>query len=296
MERNFVIIIIFLLIINIINCSSRKIPDFDQNGIENNHLLEEERKITGNIKNYFNHQVSEIFPEEGFFDSSFYTLNFWGERDYNIKTWILIFYKDRYIFRPTEEGDPPYIEGSYEIIDNKIILNYIGIPYGSYEHLFDNILMENWVLEYTAINDSIYFTEGLIGKNIIFARNDSKPQDGESRTINGYEILIKKIDHLRINSNVEVRIGPGEQYQICTFEWRGEEGWDKMNSVTDYLIEEAVIYTIGHSKNRDTFNGLTGFWYYCWIPVWKDLGGKIIKPLEVKNNSGWIFGPLIGLK
>jgi hypothetical protein len=206
----------------------------------------------------------------------------------------LSFLNDEYKIRPLLEGDPPCIEGKFYIIGNKILLKYNNVSYESTYYIFDAIFKEDWELEYTIINDSLYFSEGLIGKGIIFGRNDSKPKDGEIRIINGNEIIIQRNEGgIRLKSDVKVRIGPGVNFQYCIFELYSEDAWYVVTSTVDYLPEGYWVDKIGHSKNIDTDDGLTGYWYYCFIPVYPDAGGKIIKPSEVIKNSGWIFGPLI---
>jgi hypothetical protein len=242
--------------------------------------------------------IHGLFPGEDFLESYFYTLNFWGERNYTIGKWTLNFYGNNiYKFRPPVAGDPPEIQGSYQIYDNKVMLKYKGLTYESDYYVFDDILKEDWELEYTVINDSLYYSEGLIGKGIIFGRERSQPKDGEIRTVNGHEIVIQRNDDVRLRpkSDVTVRIGPGTNFQHCVFQWYGEE-WYVVTSTTEFLREGTPIEIIGHSKNMDTVNGLTDYWYYCWIIVYPDWGGGIIEPSGMKNNSAWFFGPDIGLR
>jgi len=247
---------------------------------------------------------SQIISRE-FLRSDFYTLNLYNEANYNIDKWGLSFFSDNtYQIRPLVEGDPPYIEGSYQVNDDKVLLKYIGIPYYEYpeypkNYKFDNILKEDWELEYTTISNSLYFSEGLVGKGIIFAREKSKPKANEIRTVNGHDIIIEQENEegFRLTSNARVRIGPGKNFQHCFFELFEYDEFEenKPPLITEYLKEGTRVYILGHSKNIDTIDGLTGYWYYCWIPVYPDTGGRIIKP-KVENNNGWIFGPLIGLK
>jgi len=243
------------------------------------------------------------FPEKEYLEArltSFYTLNLHDEREYNMKVWGLFFQNDKYYFFGLTGGDPPCIEGSYQVVGNKVLLKYIGVQWDfEPSYGFDDILKEDWELEYIVINDSLYYSEGLTGKGIIFGRKEPMPNDGEIRIVNGNEIVIQRIGRIETKSDVTVRIGPSENFQHCTFEYYQEEISDDRGflatSVVEFLREDFPVFIIGHSKNTDTVNGLTGYWYYCQIPCWPDIGYKIIEP-KVRDNSAWIFGPLLDIK
>jgi len=237
-----------------------------------------------------------------FLGSDFYPRNIHpDEISYNIEPFIMEFYQNgTYHFRPTIGGDPPYVKGNFQIINNKVLLKYISIPY--YEnpqhpqyYKFEDILKEDWELEYTTINDSLYYSEGLIGKGIVFGREKSRPKAGSIIKTNEFDIVIVEGDWLRLKSDVIVRIGPGSNYQHCTFEFYDHGNDDDEitgTSITEYCRKEQTIILIGRSINTDTIDYLTGYWYYCWIPVYPDTGGKIIKPKMLNVNNGWIFEPL----
>jgi hypothetical protein len=247
-------------------------------------------------------KLLESDPYKEFLDSRFYTLNVKGERKYNIKIYELRFWNDTYNFYLLPGGgDPPFVEGSYQILDNKILLKYMVVTGESDYYVFDDIFKEDWELEYTVINDSLYYSEGLTGKGIIFGRDKSKPKNGEIRIVNEQEIIIQRNDNeeenrIKLTSDVIVRTGPGSNFQRCTFEWYDQEYWYAVTSITGFLRTDTPVYILGHSRNTDTDNGLTGYWYYCWIPVYPDWGGKISEPSETINNNAWIFGPSIGLR
>jgi len=273
--------------------------------ITNKNVTEIITNKTTETKTIFEEQLNNSKINRDFLRSDFMTLNFWGEADYNINKWYLQFFRDFYQFRPPVEGDPPVIRGNYEIIDNKVILKYTDEPYG-YElsdYKFDDILREDWELEYIIIENSLHFFDGLTGKGIVFGRLDSEPKKGDLRIINGHEIIMQK-DEIRASSDVTVRIGPGINYQHFIFEWRDE--YDSFEEdeyilkkeifITEYFRERYPVYIIGHSKNIDTVDGLTGYWYYCRFIGFRDSGFEIIEPANIIDNSGWIFGPLLGLK
>lgn len=249
-----------------------------------NNKKEAEKNITQTVED-----ENQIINTE-FLNSSFYTLNIRSEISYDIKAWMLKFFSNgEYNFRPPLGGDI------------RLLLKYIEMPYGEYaEYKFDNILKEDWELEYTKINNSLYYSEGLVGKGIIFGREKSSPKVGDIIKTNEYDIVSVQRDHLRLQSDVIVRIGPGINFQHCIFEWYDydENNYDRGpigTSTAEYVRKNNIAILIGHSINTDTIDGLTGYWYYCWIPIYPDMGGKIIEP-KVENNSGWIFGPSMGLK
>ena len=317
------IIVILLIFISLFGCNRKtettryNSPEVIPNKMEiidtvqsSPEVLLEKEEITDN-KNIFETQIDNKNQMNGtsfnrdFLRSNFLTLNFYNEAEYEIKKWYLNFLRDFYEFKPPIEGDPPVIRGTYEIIDNKVILKYKDEPYG-YEfddYKFDDILREDWELEYIFIDNSLHFFDGLTGKGIIFGRIDSEPREGDVRIINGHEIIMQR-DDIRANSNVTVRIGPGINYQHFVFEWwdeydsfeNGEYVFKKENFITEYFREGYTVYILGHSKNIDTINELTGYWYYCKFLGFKDSRFKIIEPANIINNNGWIFGPLLGLK
>ena len=287
-----IIVLIAIFSLSTVSCKNKK--EAEMNVIKTNENITQTNE---------DENISEngIINRE-FLRSDFYTLNLYNEANYNIDKLGLNFYNDNtYEIRPLAGGDPPYIKGSYQINDNKVLLKYTGIPYyedAEYKqyYKFDSILKEDWELEYTSINNSLYFSEGLTGKGIIFARGKSKPKDNEIRTINGHDIIIgqRNEEGYRLTSNAKGRIGPGVNFQHCVFKWHDEMG----TKTTEYVEEGDKIYIIGHSKNIDTINGQTGYWYYCNIPSYFDRDVEIIEPKTVKNdnNNVWIFGPLIDLK
>jgi len=272
---------------------------------------------TNVIQTIENENISEkgIINEE-FLDSWFNAFNtppshYDHTHNINIKLCRLKFYKwGGYIFIPDFEGDSPYIEGSYQIINNKILLKYINIPYYEYPeepqyYKFDDILKEDWELEYTSIDNSIFYTEGLVGKGIIFGREKSRPKAGDIIITKEYAIVAVERTEMSLPCDAIVRIGPGINYQNCIFELYDhalrinptEDNKPDYETIlnTGYLKKGYTIILLGHSVNTDTIDGLTGYWYYCWIIIWVDMGGKIIEPKTTENN-GWIFGPSIGLK
>jgi hypothetical protein len=274
-------IIAFIAIFSLSTASCKNKKEAETNVIQTN----EEKNISGN----------QIINRE-FLRSDFFTLNLYNEVNYNINKWGLTFFSDdTYEIRPMTAGDPPVIKGNYQIKDDKVLLKYIDMPDGELaEYKFDSILKEDWELKYVSINNSLYFSEGLTGKGIIFAREKSKPKDNEIRTIDGHDVIIvqKNEDGYRLTANAKGRIGPGVNFQHCVFKWSDEWG----TKTTEYVEEGDKIYIIGHSRNIDTINGLTGYWYYCNIPSYFDRDVEIIEPKTVKDNNVWIFGPLIDLK
>ena len=242
-------------------------------------------------------ESSTSFPDEGFFKSGFSTLSLISEKGF---WWSLTFRRDNtYRFHLAVDGDQPSVEGSYQILDNKVLLKYKETTHEPDYYAIEDIIKEDWELEYTVINDSLYYSEGLTGKGIIFGRNGSSPGNGEIRTVNGHEIVIQRIDRVEPKSDVTVRIGPGTNFQHCVFQWPDYDSEFKyLGTFTTEFFRGgwAPIEIIGHSKNTDTVNGLTGYWYYCWVPVYPDMGGEIIKPSGIIRNSAWFFGPDIGLK
>ena len=282
MKRILPFLLCILLLLVFSTCKNKKEAEKNIPKTSENKVINDEQQ-----------QSVSSFNRE-FLNYNFYTLNLYNEVNYNINKWRLTFLSDnRYEFRPLVEDNFYKIEGSYQIIDNKVLLKYIGMPYGEYDkYKFDSILKENWELKYTTISNSLYFSEGLIGKGIIFAREKYRENPIETRTVNGHDLIMVQGNEegYILTSNVVVRMGPGINFQHCIFEWiNNYESDHASTSTTDYLEEGKRIYIIGHSKNTDTINGVTGYWYYCHINIYFDSGGKIIEPKTVKNNNCWIF-------
>ena len=277
---------LFILCAFIINCNqSTKNAGINVYEKKDNNYSQDEKNIS-EIKTKNESTKRELILINGnqILDDAYLKGGFWSINgdEYDLYPCLLRFDSDRYYFVPSGPPFEPWVEGHYSVIENKVVLVPEGIAYD----FVDEILKETWELYYTIIENSVHYTEGLIGKGIIFGRDKSRVKNGEIKNVNGHEIVIERYDEwFKVNSNVKVRTGPGINYEYYIFELYA--GHPEM----DYLPEGNSIVIIGRTNYLDTQNGLTGYWYYCTIVAGFE-EFNIVKPK--KGNYGyWIFGPSI---
>lgn len=179
----------------------------------------------------------------------------------------------------------PIVDGVFDIKNSTIYLTplKVNLEY-DFNWIIPNLLKkikEEWELKYIEIEDNLYYTKGLNGKGIIFYDINSWPNEGEVRIVDGIEIITMKQGYYKPRENARVRNGPGVQYEIFIIDGN------------DYLPagKGMDMFILGHSKNVDTQNGLTGYWYYGQMVLFFDTDVK--NPNGGDSPFGWIFGPLL---
>lgn len=220
-----------------------------------------------------------------FLENTFWSLDMVGEADYT-GCIVLRFNipKDRFGL-DNEESDPayamtpngppfePWVIGYYAIENGKVLLSPLRtVPKRDY---IPETISESLELEHVMLHDSVHFTEGLAGNGITFgARNDNlRPRNGETRNVNGHKLIIIDRQAVIANSNARIRKGPGVDFELLEYAISDEE-------VLPYIPKGHDVYVLGHTEFTETYNDLTGYWYYVetWVP-----------------QIGWVFGPLLDI-
>jgi hypothetical protein len=221
-------------------------------------------------------------------ENSFASLHSVGEADYG---WIVGLglrfnfpEKNNYAIIPGGPPFQPWLIGEFRIENEKIVLYPTSISV--YGKEMDEIFKDKLELERITIDNSLYYTEGLTGKNIVFGAGGSGPSKGDIRYVNGHKIILDDHRECKLNSNARIRKGPGINYEFYSLKVFNEK-WDMVIDTT-YFLQGRSIYILGHTEFQETHDNLTGYWYYCQI--W-------YSPYEEEAPSyGWIFGPLIDIE
>ncbi|MCL2801677.1 MAG: hypothetical protein FWD28_07975 [Treponema sp.] len=289
LKKNIMYMIIFILLfVLIISCNKKNANDVtnDVEGIEN---------------------IIELLSENDIFDNNFMGNYFWsldnvGEADYN---WHWGFYIHFNIFEGNyygviPNGPPfePWVIGNYSFDNDKIILNPTKVE--TYGREIDRLFTERLELERVTIENSLFFTEGLMGNGFIFGAGKAifgtsdnnggfRPKKGDIRYVNGHLLIMDDFKESELISNANIRKGPGtnyDNYELKVFKettLRGDDIFEIRNS----LPQGRFVRIIGHTEFEETHNNLTGYWYYCRIMSYMN---------EEIVNFGWIFGPLLEIE
>jgi hypothetical protein len=279
MEKKINKIFFIIFIILLIGCEKKSTNNISNNNINNqDNISQNDNDALFPVDN--NDIKTDIEPiKHGILNTHYWSYGDGGELEIGLSFDLE---KSQYKFTTWGPEWTPMVEGNFEIKNNVIHLTPTKINTDKENVWFGTIpslIKENWELRHTDITDSMYFTKGLAGKGHVFANPDSSPQKDIIRNINGIEMITVEHKDCRLKENARIRNGPGIQYEIFII--------DNLN----YLPAGEVISIFGHSRNIETHNGLSGYWYY----------GQIMLPFDsvVKNpdgsdsREGWVFGPLL---
>jgi hypothetical protein len=305
--KKLMIIFLQLHLLLIISCSKNENKG-KTNNIENavtvtdnivteTNIYSEWEKITNKYDKTEDPNMDNRTLSEGdtylikFIENRFWSLDTVEEADYGWLVGLGLRFnhpeKDNYAIIPNGPPFEPWLYGDYHLENEKIVLYPTSISV--YGKEMDEIFRDKLELERITIDNSLYYTEGLTGKNIIFGASGSRPRKGDIRYVNGHKIILDDNRECKLNSNARIRKGPGINYEFYPLKVFNENQMPHLarDTVIDmpYLLQGRSVKILGHTEFQETHDNLTGYWYYCQI--W-------YSPYEEEApNYGWIFGPLI---